>query len=265
MIGRNRIPVLGEAATLQYAGGRSMARSADGVARFAPWAGFHIEVGRDAQLDQCLGRAQLPQIEIKHQRPGGIEVVRHWALGEAIAIYPVTSGPVAGTVGGSLGRRATATAEAGIGVRWGANERSKCAVRVFIEPCVRAGYLRTLTFSVRSRMSDTLLAALVDHGRICEAADALIDRTRHPEPVAYHELALPLGPAPEEEWGRGETTTVVPFHSMHPTTVDVEYLRSHWRSDAIDAAALQEWPGIQRWAHEYAAERDERDAAVTAA
>lgn len=258
MIGRNKVRAVTDAATLQYANGKSQARRSVGAGRFAAYVGFHIEAGRDGELDDAMRAAKVPQVEIKHQRPGGAEIVKHWDLGETVKIYPVTSGPVAPTVAGSLaGGNARETAEAGIGLRWGNGERSKLAVRGYLHPLVQVGYLRLVQFSVRSHMTDELLKALVDHVRVCEAADSLIDRTRHPELVTLHEIALPLGPGEETEWGKGDTATVVPFVSLHPKEIDAEYLRSVWRPDSVHAAALREWEGIQDWAREYAAASDE--------
>lgn len=252
MIGRNRIQVVQEAATLQYANGKSMARATVGTGRFAAYVGFHVEVGKDVELDEAMRLAKIATIEIKHQRQGGAEIVRHWALGEVIRFYPVTSGPVAPTVAGSLSRNAARlTAEAGIGMRWGQGERSKLSLRGYLDPLVRVGYLRLLQLSVRSRMTDVLLSALLDHGRVCEAADSLVDRGKHPEVVTYHEVVLPLGPAEEQEWGKGDTATVVPFKSLHPAEVDAEYLRSLWRPDAVHSTAYRDWESIQLWAQEY--------------
>jgi hypothetical protein len=258
MIGRNKVRSVQEAITLQYANGKSNARLTPGSGRFAPFVGFHVEVGKDAEFDAAMQAAKIAQIEIKHQRPGGAEVVRHWNFGERIGFYPITSGPVAPTVAGSLSERnARATAEAGIGMRWGSGERSRMAIRGFLDVLVRAGHLRLCQLSVRSRMTDVLLQALVDHGRACEAADHLIDRTRHQEVVTYHELALPLGPGAEQEWGKGDTATVVPFISLHPQEIDADYLRTIWRADTVQAAALREWESIQFWAQEYAVQGDE--------
>lgn len=258
MIGRNKIQAVHEAATLQYANGKSMARLTVGSGRFTPLVGFHIEVGKDGELDEALRSAGVAQIEIKHQRQGGAEIVRHWHLGEQVKLYVVTGGPVAPTVAGSLqGRNTALTAEAGIGMRWGASERSKMAVRGYLEILARAGYLRLVQLSTRSRMTDRLLGALIDHGRVCEAADHLVDRTRHPEVVSFHEIALPLGPAEEQEWGKGDTATVVPFKSVHPEVIDAEYLRAVWRPDSVHAAAQRDWNGIQLWAQEYATQAEE--------
>jgi len=52
----------------------------------------------------------------------------------------------------------------------------------------------------------------------------------------------------------------VPFQSMHPATIDAEYLRGVWRPDAVHAAALRDWASIQLWAQEYATQSDEQGA-----
>jgi hypothetical protein len=254
MIGRNKARAGDDAPTLQYANGKTVFRATIGSGRFAPLVGFHIEVGRSDALDEAMRAAKVGQIEIKHQRTGGAEIVRHWSLGETIRFYPVTSGPVATTVGGSLsGKNARLTSEAGIGMRWGQGERSKVAVRGFLDALVRVDALILVQLSVRSRMTDVLIAALLDHGRVCEAADGLIDRGKHPDVVTFHEVALPLGPGEEQEWGKGDTATVVPFTSLHPAAVDADYLRGVWRPDAVHGAAYAAWEGIQEWAREYAA------------
>jgi hypothetical protein len=258
MIGRNKVRVVQESATLQYANGKSMARMTPGSGRFTPLVGFHVEAGKDSDLDMAMQAAKVAQIEIKHQRPGGAEIIRHWHIGERIAFYPVTSGPIAATVAASLSERnVQATAEAGLGMRWGSGERSKMAARGYLDVLVRAGHLRLFQLSVRSRMTDVLLNALLDHGRVCEAADHLVDRSKHPDVVNFHEIALPLGPGNEEEWGKGDTATVVPFMSLHPATIDNEYLRGVWRPDTVHAAALRDWESIQAWATEYASQSEE--------
>lgn len=266
MIGRNKVRQAQDVITLQYANGKSIARQVGSSGRFTPYVGFHIEVGKDAEIDTALGTAKIVQIEIKHQRPGGAEVIRHWGLGETVRLYPITSGPVAPTVAASLaGKNAELTADAGIGIRWGENERSKLAVRGYLDILVRAGCLRLCQLSVRSRMTDELLKALIEHGRVCEAADNLVDRSKHPDVVCFHEIALPLGPGEEELWGKTDTTSVTPFHSTHPDTIDAEYLRSVWRPDSVHTAALKDWEGIQFWAREYAAQAEEPGRAVEAA
>jgi hypothetical protein len=247
-IGRNKPKTAVEAVTLQWANGKSQGRRA-GQSRFSAYVGFHIEVGRDEELDRAMHSLACATVEIKHQRPGGAEIKTHWDLGEMVRLYPITSGPVAPTVAQSLaGPNARETAAAGLGLRWADGERSQLAVRGFID---LLGPEFLVQLGVKSRMTDELLKALIDHIRACEAADTLIDRTRHPELVTLHEVALPLGAGQEAEWGKGDTATVVPFVSLHPETIDADYLRSVWRPDVIHAAALREWEGIQVWAREY--------------
>lgn len=249
-IGRNTVRTAPEAVTLQYANGKPQARPA-GVGRFGPHVGFHIEAGRDEELDRAMHSLGIKRLEIKHQRPGGAEIVQHWDLGERVRLYVITSGPVAPTAAQSLaGENARETAAAGIGLRWADGERSKLAVRGYLD-LLGPGFL--IQFATRSRMTDELLKALMDHGRVCEAADGLVDRTRHPELVTFHEVALPLGPGEEAEWGKGDTATVVPFVSLHPAEVSAEYLREPgvWRPDVVHAAALKAWEGVQHWAREY--------------
>lgn len=252
MIGRNKVQSVQDAVSLQYGNGKTLARAV-GSGRFIPYVGFHIEAGRDAEIDEALQGIGVVQCEMKHQRPGGAEIVRHWNLGEQIKLFPVTSGPVAQTVAGCLaGGNAKETADAGIGLRWGADERSKLAIRGFLHLLASRGSMRLVQLSVRSRMTDELLKALLDHGRVCEITDSLIDRTRHPELVTFHELAMPLGAGEEQEWGKGDTATVVPMMSLHPQAIDAEYLKSTWRYESIHAAALREWEGIQTWARGFA-------------
>ena len=217
-----------------------------------------MEVGKDEELDAAMLAAKITQVEIKHQRTGGAEIVRHWSLPHSLAFYPVTSGPVAPSVTGSLaGRNATLTAEAGLGLRWGkGDERSKMAVRGYLNELVKVGYVRLVQLSVRSKMTDVLLDVLLQHGAACEAADSLVDRTKHPEVVTYHELALVLGAGEEQEWGKGDTSTVVPFVCLHPAEVDREYIRSIWRSNIVHAAAQRDWESIVQWAQGYAMEAE---------
>jgi hypothetical protein len=260
MIGRNTPRHTQDVITLQYANGKSMARPAGSAHRFTTFTGFHIEVGKDAEIDAALSAVKVTQVEIKHQRPGGAEIIKHWSLGETVRLYLVTSGPVALTVAASLaGKNAELTADAGIGLRWGENERSKMAIRGYVDVLVRAGCLRLVQLSVRSRMTDELLRALVDHARVCEAADGLVDRTRHPEVVCFHEIALPLGPGEEAIWGKSDTTSVIPFRSLHPEQIDADYLRGVWRPESVQTAAFREWEAIQQWGHEYQALTEEQD------
>lgn len=245
MIPRNTPQTIQDCPILQWASGHTQARML-AQSRFAPFVGFHIERGRDSALDGLLEAAGTAKIDIRHPRPGGSEIKPHWSLGESLRFYPITAGPPATTISGCL--RLAATAEAGIGLAWPAGEKSRMAVRGFI---LVGTVPILLQLAVRSTMTSYLLAALLDHVRVCEAADDMIDRGKHPEPVTLHELALPLVAGPEVAAGRGETAQITPLASDHPEEVTRAYVTSCWRKAAIHEAACAAWPGVVAWAAGY--------------
>lgn len=254
MIGRNKVVDAQDVPTLQWANGRNEARKMLGVGRFASHVGWYTECDKDEAFDDWLKGAGLHPFEMRHPRESGPPaIVRHWDLGDSLLFFPLTSGPVAPTVAGSL-KASQATAEAGIALRWtrGDGERSKMAIRGYLAIPVYGTYPGLLQISVKSRMTDELMTALVDHVRVCEVADSLVDRAKHPDVVGLWELALPLGPGDEQSWGRGETTMVTPIRSGHPDAPDLSYLRGFWRDAAVVAGMQRDWPGVQMWAREYA-------------
>ncbi len=258
-IGRNKVTPIARAVAVQYANGHSEYRPAgsDSRVRFQPLRGFYLEVGKDGEIDEALAAAKVEQIEIRHQRDSGTEIVRHWHLGPELKLYPVTAGPVAPTAAASVAR-AYDTAEAGIGLRWGQGqgERSKLAIRCYLDVLVRQGCYKLVQLVTRSRMTDELLKALADHVRVCEILDNIVNREMHPAIVACHEIALTLGTGDDADWGKGAASTVTPLMSLHPQADDEitrEYLRPIWRSDELHAAAYREWEGVKRWAHDYRA------------
>jgi hypothetical protein len=245
-ITRNTPQTVQDCPILQYSSGHTEARF-EGLSRFQGFVGFHMEANKDSALDAALKAAGVLQITIRHPRSGAPPaIVPHWSFGESIRIYPITAGPPATTIGGCL--RTNATAEAGIGLSWPAGERSKLAVRGLI----MVGDAPVLVqLSVKSTMTDHLLAALLDHYRVCEAADKLIKRAQHPEMVAFHELALPLIAGAEIPAGRGETAQIAPLRSDHPSAIEKAYISSCWRKNIVHDAALAAWPGIVAWAAGY--------------
>jgi hypothetical protein len=256
-IGRNTpLPNIPEAISLQWANGKPVARPAGEAGRFTSFVGFHIEVAKDPTLDEALRVAKVAQIEIRHQRQGGAEIVRHWSLGSAVAFLPITAGPIASSVTASLSNgNAKATADAGIGLRWGRGEgeRSKMAVRGYVRALWEAGYRGLVQLAARSRMTDVLLAVLLDHSRAAAACDDLVDRRRHPDLVSPAELWLPLVAGEEAEFGKGDTATVTPYASAHPAALDADYLRTIWRTGDVWAAACAAWPLTKAWALDFAA------------
>lgn len=248
MIGRNTINTIPDALTVQWANGKTHGKRPD-ERRFTSFVGFHIEQGRDPEVDQLLASVGTSAVLLKHQRPAGSAEVLHWDLGEHVIIYPVTSGPVAPTVAAASQRYVQDTAEAGIGLRWpkGEGERSRLAVRGFLKLLTDAGCHRLVQLGVRSRMTDERYAALLDHIRVLEAADAIAG---HDVLHTGHHIGWPLTGGVEKAFGKGDTSDVIPIRSGHREEVDAEYIKSLRSTPAIDQAALDVcqglWPGQPR-------------------
>lgn len=242
-IRRNVPQTVQDCPILQYANGLTKAKL-PGMGRHQGLTGFHAEQGKDAELDSACEAANIAPIAIRHM--AGNES-QHWYFGESLRFYPVTAGPPATTISACL--KTPATADAGIGLAWATGERSRMAVRGLVLIGVTPVLLQ---LSVRSTMTGHLLAALLDHFRVCALADALVDRAKHPEMVAFHELALPLVAGAEVSAGKGETAQIAPLQSDHPSDVQKAYITSCWRKNAIHEAALAAWPGIVAWAVGYA-------------
>lgn len=231
---------------LQWASGHTEARAA-GEKRFTGHVGFHSEAGKDAGFDRLCAAASVPQIEIRHPRSGGSQVKPHWSFGDSLRVHVVTAGPPYQAISACL--KTAQTGEAGIGLAWPQGEKSRMSVRGLI---TLGSDLALIQLSVRSTMTDYLLAALIDHYRVCAAADALIDRAKHPDPVLFHELALPLTAGTEVAAGKGETSLVTPLVSDHPQAIERAYVVSCWRKEALHKVALGYWPDVVTWAKGYA-------------
>jgi len=246
-----------DAPVLQYANLKTVHRTTIGNGRFTPLVGFHIEVGKNEEVDRAFHDLKVQVIEIKHQRPGGSEIIRHWFLGERIAIYPVTSGPVAKTMTACMsGKNRQLMIEAGLGVRWPKGEKSSLSMRVYLKKLTDVGVYVLFLMSVRSKMTDVLLGILDQHATICEALDT------EEYKLLFPDFALPLGAGDEEDWGKGETTTVVPFKCLHPEPgkLTEKYIDAGWRSDQVAAEVVEHWPEVVTWAEIYSTVEDKPEA-----
>jgi hypothetical protein len=80
--------------------------------------------------------------------------------------------------------------------------------------------------------------------------------------LLFPDFALPLGAGAEEDWGKGETTTVVPFKCLHPEPgkLTEKYIDAGWRSDQVAAEVVEHWPEVVTWAEIYSAVEDKPEA-----
>jgi len=280
-------------AIIQWDNGRGRWRDV-GDERWSQWPCYHVETGRNEEFDRAMYAAGVPRIEFFHPAKNGRQatITRDWMLGTFIGLYPITAGSPADKVSSITLDPAmmAAAGEAGIGLRWLDGEKSSMAVRGFLalpnladgvtidpdKPETIRALLLTLAeerakdvpppitwtvipvpvqLGVSSNTSDVLMDALVDHRRVCEAADAF--RDNRPEEVTFHELVLPLVLGQEVEWTSrdprksGSSTTVYTFASAHPGTITKPYVRGMWRKPEIHKQAESLFPGIQLWAQRY--------------
>jgi hypothetical protein len=229
-----RIPVL------QWANGKTMAKVA-GAARFAGLVGFHAERGRDADFDAVCEAQQIGSGTIRHMTSGEKS---HWLFGETVSFHPLTKGPPATTISGCL-KVAEQTALAGLRLRWPSGLKSSLSVRGYLSIGDAYSFVQ---LGVSSTMTAHLLAALLDHYRVCVAADSLITDPDYGD-VAYSDLALLLGPGEEEQAGKGETvTTLTPLRSGHPEQITRDYVRGIWRPSSLPDWAAADWEETVVWA-----------------
>jgi hypothetical protein len=199
---------------LQWHNGKTTAK-AGGAQRFAEgFVGFTVEAGRWDEFDAQAHELSIPRVEIKHRRPGGSEIKTHWDLGDALQVYPLTAGPTRATMFAATRAAQDMAERAGIVAVWDTDEQGRGYSRLalWVLPTL-AGLVipLPLVLTVRSRMTDHLFAALLDHcTRVCDQADALTGG----ETMPWH-LALPLVAGPEADFGKGDTTTVTPIASGH--------------------------------------------------
>lgn len=255
---RRTVMAVPPAITVQWANGKAMARPGGTQERFTGHVGFISEIGRDSRFDDWMTARGVERLEVRHPRPSGpSEIKGYWNLGDTVRFFPLTEGPPAATVAACL-RQIDATVAAGIGLHWRRGERSRMAVRGYLQVDGMVYLERPCQIAARSRLTDCLLAALVQHTRICETLDAIVDRERHPDPVGLFEVALLLGPGEEEEWGRTETATITPFVSVVPASGEMtrDDLVRYWRPAALMDAAARDWTRTQAWATEFSSPED---------
>ena len=224
---RNEVTEVVQRPILQWANGRATGENGSVV-------GFYTERGKDDDLDSLLESIGTQVIILYHTREKGEEAREHWYFGKDIIVYPITKGPVAPTLGRSLyGETRIKTAQSGIACRWDEGGKSRASVRCYIEPLVKHGHYFLMQLSTSATGTDDLITALIDHIRVCKAADGWIDRVeglrqRHPDLVRPCEIGLPLGGGVRTSRGKGKTTMIYPLVSKHPEEVPDNYISKMW-------------------------------------
>jgi hypothetical protein len=229
---------------LQWHNGKTTARHA-GKPRFAEgFVGFTVEAGRWEAFDRTAVELAVPKVEIKHRRPGTFEVKEHWSLGDEMSVYPLTAGPVRATMTIAARTPQDSARRAGIVARW---DGDKTRLAFWVLP-VFGGLVHQapLILTARSRMTDYLYGALLDHcTRVCDAVEAHLGQSAS---IMPWDIALPLIPDEQREFGKGEQTTVTPLASGHGPSISAEDVQALMLPDGWSdfAAGLAE--EAQAWA-----------------
>jgi hypothetical protein len=222
----------------------------DTKARFSEYVGFFVTAGEDHNLDKAMEEAGYSTIEAQHPRQGAEPIIkRHWNLGENLDFLPVTMGTPATTTSALL-RMKEKAAHSGVGIRWPQGERALVGIIGYIKPLAERGYMQPFKLGARSLMVDYILKALADHTRVCQFADSIVDRQKHPDPVELYEIVWRLGPGEQTAFGKESTSLVVPIVSMHPAQPDADYIKQVYiTNEEIKTKAENDFPGIQQWAN----------------
>jgi hypothetical protein len=222
----------------------------DSKARFSEYVGFFVAAGEDHNLDKAMEEIGYSTIEAQHPRQGTEPIVKkHWNLGETLDFLPITMGTPATTTN-TLLRMKDKAAQAGVGIRWPQGERALVGIIGYIKPLAEKGYMQPFKIGARSLMVDYILKALADHTRVCQFADSIVDREKHPDPVELYEIAWKLGPGEQTAFGKESTSLVVPIVSMHPAQPDAEYIKATYlTNEEIKRKAEADFPAIQQWAN----------------
>jgi hypothetical protein len=222
----------------------------DTKSRFSEYVGFFVTAGEDHNLDKAMEDAGYSTIEAQHPRQGAEPIIKkHWNLGENLEFLPITMGTPA-TATSALLRMKDKAAQAGVGIRWPQGERALVGIIGYIKPLAEKGYMQPFKIGARSLMVDYVLKALADHTRVCQFADSIVDREKHPDPVELYEITWWLGPGEQTAFGKESTSLVVPIVSMHPAQPDSSYIKANYlTNEDIKRKAEADFPAIQQWAN----------------
>lgn len=187
------------------------------------YAGWLIEAGKRADLDEAMGRAGYDQVSIRH---GSGNVVTHWAIERADVLIIAEGVQSIGEMRGTWQRY-------GIAFAWRAKEgrmQSHLRCRAFLPTLLHAGFAEPLLLTVKGTVTGDLIAALMLQYEVLDAVDAFRRQAGRPplNPPLYA-CSIPLGPGAEVTRGSGSATKeIAPIVAQIPTPITKEYILAHW-------------------------------------
>ena len=188
------------------------------------YAGWLLEVGKDEALDASMRTVGFDQVRIKH---GGGNIVTHWAVETATAFV------IAEGVQTPQEMKRT-DVRYGIAYGWGRTDegrpQSHLKMRVLLYELLMVGCCQVLTISIKSTMTDDLLAALTRQYDVLDAVDAFRAQDNKPAMNApFYACAIPLTWGEEVTRGSGATTKpIIPPAAAIPDPITREYVKANW-------------------------------------
>lgn len=276
MLQRNKVVTSVSAPNLQYFKGSKQIEWRQAEGADDKWEtgllGFAIEAYRyGEELDAACEKAGMAQVVVLHTFNQKPTEKTYWWFGEDCELYPISTGPMAPTIGGLL-KRHEETIQSGIAVRWPAEQRvvingteevrkgmSSIYVRCYERLLLDHGYAKPVQVGIRGPLSVSFLNAFLDHVRVCEIADEMKRKKsgNDDDYVALIELSWKLSHTEKPEAvGKQQTSRVFPFRSLHPDVPDRQYLGGIYIKNGlrkkIEANLEQDFAAAVEWAREFA-------------
>ncbi len=184
------------------------------------YAGWFVEAGRDADLDDAMGRAGVAPVAIKH---GAGNVVTHWALPVA-SLFVVCDGVQ------TMSEMRDTPERYGIAFGWrdaGGRPQSVLRCRVFVQELCAVGYVQPLLLSVKSTLTGDLLNTFVRHYAVLDSINPIRKAAgKPPISVPFYAVALTLGAGDEVQRGQAQSKEITPM--IEQGERDKAYVLAHW-------------------------------------
>lgn len=188
------------------------------------YAGWLVEAGKRAELDDAMAKAGFSPIVIKH---GSGNMVTHWAV-ETANLFVIAEGVQ------SISEMKHTEDRYGIAFGWrtleGGRQQSVLRMRVFLRELLDVGFTEPLLVTAKSTLTGDLITSLMRQYDVLDAVDHFRAQDRKPPmQPPFYACSIPLGPGPEVARGSGgQTREIAPIVAQVPQPITKEYIRSHW-------------------------------------
>lgn len=204
--------------------------------------GWFLDVGLDDQLDEACTAVGWDTGAMQHM-DGETRV--HWLIPSPTPLFVLIEG-VPFTSMRALVK--SDVSYSGLKAHWPQGGRSVLAFQALHPDLLGANYLEPIPFSVKSTMTDDLLAALLRHNAVLDACEAAATARGKPRTFEFWEVALPLTAGSKVQRGKDLQSPVSPIVAAHPQQPDLPYLRSLLAPKIVADIVASDWSRITTWA-----------------